>query len=129
MDKRLTDNVLAAGGWQCPDCKVCQVCHRRGRSVSLLLCDRCDRGLHMSCAQPPLEAVPEGDFVCDACKAQDAAVAETAAEMVAAKAAAKAKAALATTVTPPPTPTSSHKVRKARAGTAARLALAGAVAD
>ena len=36
----------------------------------MLLCDGCDRGFHMLCLEPPLSAVPDGDWYCDACVAE-----------------------------------------------------------
>ena len=38
-------------------------------SNDILLCDACDAGYHMRCLQPPLEAVPEGDWFCAQCAA------------------------------------------------------------
>jgi hypothetical protein len=32
---------------------------RNGRKVALLECDKCLRGFHLDCLQPPLAAVPE----------------------------------------------------------------------
>ncbi len=44
--------------------EVCEVCNKadkkRGRRfVELLECDRCLRGYHLDCLEPPLDAVPE----------------------------------------------------------------------
>lgn len=34
-----------------------------------MLCDRCDRGCHIFCLSPPLETVPEGEWLCPTCNA------------------------------------------------------------
>ena len=59
------------GTWCCPECTVCEVCDRkRGDESELLLCDRCDRGVHMGCMSPPVMArVPSGEHVCERCAA------------------------------------------------------------
>lgn len=36
------------------------------------MCDRCDRGCHLFCLSPPLDQVPEGEWLCPLCKAEDA---------------------------------------------------------
>ena len=33
----------------------------------MLLCDNCDTGWHIYCLTPPLEDVPEGDWLCPRC--------------------------------------------------------------
>ena len=35
----------------------------------MLLCDGCDRGHHIYCVVPPLDAIPDGDWFCAACTA------------------------------------------------------------
>lgn len=39
----------------------------------MLVCSCCDSGWHLSCLQPPLAAVPDGDWLCPACDAAAAA--------------------------------------------------------
>ena len=34
----------------------------------VLLCDSCGRGFHTYCLVPPLESVPEGDWICSECQ-------------------------------------------------------------
>lgn len=46
-----------------------------------MLCDSCDAGYHIFCLDPPLDAVPDGDWACPECAASKAAA------VVAAKAA------------------------------------------
>jgi hypothetical protein len=51
--------------WQCIECKKCSVCLMT--CESMLLCDRCDRGYHKECCQPPFAKRPKGSFVCHVC--------------------------------------------------------------
>ena len=48
---------------------VCEICHSGDREHELLLCDCCEKGYHLSCLDPPLPRVPEGDWVCSRCDA------------------------------------------------------------
>lgn len=40
----------------------CHLCGRPDRSEVMLLCERCNRGFHLDCLNPRLDAVPEGDW-------------------------------------------------------------------
>ncbi|KAH9856512.1 hypothetical protein C2E23DRAFT_721893 [Lenzites betulinus] len=53
--------------WQCSTCKSCSVCRRKGNEASMLICDYCDRGWHMSCFAPPFREPPEGRWHCPYC--------------------------------------------------------------
>ncbi|KAL7547166.1 hypothetical protein ACHAWF_010482 [Thalassiosira exigua] len=46
----------------------CKVCHKDVDHANLLLCEACNDEYHTYCLNPPLQAVPEGDFFCDKCK-------------------------------------------------------------
>lgn len=35
--------------------------------ATLLECDRCENPYHLSCLSPPLDAVPQGEWFCEAC--------------------------------------------------------------
>jgi PHD-finger len=52
---------------------VCELCGGGHREDKIILCDRCDRGCHLFCLHPPLMAVPNGEWVCPLCIAEDAA--------------------------------------------------------
>jgi hypothetical protein len=54
--------------WQCIECKKCNVC--LSTCEGILLCDRCDRGYHKECCQPPFTKPPKGSFNCHVCKFQ-----------------------------------------------------------
>ncbi|XP_022096369.1 bromodomain adjacent to zinc finger domain protein 1A-like [Acanthaster planci] len=45
----------------------CRICRRKGDAEQMLLCDGCDRGLHMYCLKPPLKKVPQGEWYCKDC--------------------------------------------------------------
>uniref|UniRef100_A0A8C9BZC7 Bromodomain adjacent to zinc finger domain protein 2B n=1 Tax=Phocoena sinus TaxID=42100 RepID=A0A8C9BZC7_PHOSS len=49
---------------------TCLVCRKGDNDEFLLLCDGCDRGCHIYCLRPKMEAVPEGDWFCAVCLAQ-----------------------------------------------------------
>ncbi|PNI90225.1 BAZ2A isoform 1 [Pan troglodytes] len=49
---------------------TCLVCRKGDNDEFLLLCDGCDRGCHIYCHRPKMEAVPEGDWFCTVCLAQ-----------------------------------------------------------
>ncbi|KAI0635712.1 hypothetical protein C8Q77DRAFT_1041478, partial [Trametes polyzona] len=53
--------------WQCAGCKSCSVCRRKRNEASMLICDYCDRGWHMSCFNPPFREPPEGRWHCPFC--------------------------------------------------------------
>lgn len=53
----------------------CQVCGDNSDEASekrgdLLECEKCDLGYHLKCLDPPLDAVPEGEWHCPVCKDQ-----------------------------------------------------------
>ncbi|KAF9083728.1 PHD finger protein 10 [Mortierella sp. AD031] len=65
-----TPRIISAIGsypWQCNDCKLCVVCMEAGDEASLLICDDCDRGWHMSCCDPAIKEVPNGEWLCSFC--------------------------------------------------------------
>ena len=47
---------------------VCEHCGEAEADDSMLLCDRCLKGYHRECMQPPMTAIPEGDWICEECK-------------------------------------------------------------
>ncbi|XP_022659521.1 bromodomain adjacent to zinc finger domain protein 1A-like isoform X1 [Varroa destructor] len=46
---------------------ACLVCRKKSNPDQMLLCDGCDRGYHLYCLKPPLDAVPQGDWFCSQC--------------------------------------------------------------
>lgn len=50
-----------------PSFQYCEICSSDHDDQSILLCDDCDRGFHLKCLDPPLEEVPSGHWICDAC--------------------------------------------------------------
>eukprot|EP00439_Symbiodinium_sp_Y106_P045689 s4326_g5.t2 len=53
---------------------MCSVCERSDHPETLLLCDGglpgCEESTHLGCCNPPLKAVPEGDWFCASCQKQ-----------------------------------------------------------
>lgn len=41
----------------------CELCGGGHREEHIILCDRCDRGCHLFCLNPPLTGVPDGHWV------------------------------------------------------------------
>ncbi|TNN08879.1 Histone acetyltransferase KAT6B [Schistosoma japonicum] len=64
--------------WLCVDCKRCCLCQSNAENQNpplvkedpqydLLLCDVCDRGFHLKCAEPNMLEPPEGMWTCPIC--------------------------------------------------------------
>ncbi|GAQ93458.1 hypothetical protein KFL_015450020, partial [Klebsormidium nitens] len=46
---------------------ACQICKSPGRQATMLLCDYCLEGYHMSCLEPAVKEVPKGVWLCPSC--------------------------------------------------------------
>ncbi|GIL64960.1 hypothetical protein Vafri_18816 [Volvox africanus] len=55
------------------DDTMCAKCGGGDLPDTILLCDICDEGYHMACLEPPLKAVPDGDWHCPSCSTKKAA--------------------------------------------------------
>jgi hypothetical protein len=42
----------------------CMLCGSRGGAAHMLVCDRCSKGWHMACMNPPMDVVPAGRWFC-----------------------------------------------------------------
>lgn len=51
----------------------CELCKGGHHEDQIILCDQCDRGCHLFCLNPPLDAVPQGHWVCPLCREAEAA--------------------------------------------------------
>ncbi|KJA26394.1 hypothetical protein HYPSUDRAFT_52665 [Hypholoma sublateritium FD-334 SS-4] len=60
-------DVVRSYKWKCIECKNCEVCQEKGDDERILFCDCCDRGWHMDCVDPPIQAAPPGDWRCPLC--------------------------------------------------------------
>ncbi|EJD48519.1 hypothetical protein AURDEDRAFT_183424 [Auricularia subglabra TFB-10046 SS5] len=49
------------------DQEVCRLCGKDERGTEMLLCDGCDAGYHTFCLDPPLSAIPRGQWFCQKC--------------------------------------------------------------
>jgi hypothetical protein len=48
--------------------ELCIVCDKdNGDDDPALECDKCDHPYHLGCLDPPLEAIPEGEWFCPKC--------------------------------------------------------------
>ncbi|ORY03011.1 hypothetical protein K493DRAFT_334426 [Basidiobolus meristosporus CBS 931.73] len=57
---------------------VCKVCHKGDDDSHILLCDHCNEGQHTYCSNPPLKAIPKGNWFCSkGCKGKGPAVEES----------------------------------------------------
>ena len=48
---------------------ACEVCGCQTNWAQMLLCDKCDKGFHTGCLQPPLFRIPDDDWQCPGCTA------------------------------------------------------------
>lgn len=46
---------------------VCDICHSGMDEDKILLCDKCDKGFHTDCLNPPVTRIPKGSWFCAAC--------------------------------------------------------------
>ena len=46
----------------------CEVCGSGDGANSMLICDGCREGTHMSCLSPPMQDIPAGDWFCAKCE-------------------------------------------------------------
>lgn len=51
---------------------ACEVCCSADDAAGMLLCDKCNRGYHLTCLVPPMSVVPAGKWFCQACEAKRA---------------------------------------------------------
>lgn len=58
-----------AGGASPQDAEewTCLVCNREDNDDVLMACSGCDKKYHTFCLAPPLDAVPDGHWICDEC--------------------------------------------------------------
>jgi hypothetical protein len=45
----------------------CMLCGLATGAATILVCDGCSKGWHMSCLVLPLEEIPEGQWLCPRC--------------------------------------------------------------
>ncbi|GAB4856855.1 hypothetical protein Ancab_040504 [Ancistrocladus abbreviatus] len=51
--------------------QICEQCKSGLHGEVMLLCDRCNKGWHIHCLSPPLEAIPPGNWYCFECLNSD----------------------------------------------------------
>jgi len=58
---------IARTGHASDDDIVCEICHSTSTSPPVIICDKCDKGYHITCLAPPLPRVPRGRWLCPTC--------------------------------------------------------------
>ncbi|KAK3598854.1 hypothetical protein CHS0354_008596 [Potamilus streckersoni] len=61
---RVREEIVNEGNIQYDD--HCRACHKLG---DLLCCETCSAVYHLTCVDPPMEEVPDDDWLCSVCKA------------------------------------------------------------
>ena len=51
-----------------PEGLRCFVCGEKKGLTTMLLCDQCHHGWHITCLTPPLATLPTGDLTCPCCR-------------------------------------------------------------
>ena len=52
--------------------QACETCGSSDNAADMLLCDGCNKGYHLKCLRPKMEAIPDGDWYCGECRPQPA---------------------------------------------------------
>jgi len=93
-NEKLTDLPRHPADLDSPD--QCIACNAEDDATPLLACDKCDHPYHTNCLNPPLDAVPKGEWFCPECEESPGAPvgpeAVKAASVIAAKSKASRKA-------------------------------------
>ncbi|PHT96527.1 hypothetical protein BC332_34547 [Capsicum chinense] len=55
-------------GWQCSECRVCQVCRQPEESTKAMFCETCDKAYHPTCLRPIVTSIPKFGWKCKACR-------------------------------------------------------------
>lgn len=61
------DTAAAGDEPRDPEDVICSACGHTQPEHNMLLCDGCDAGYHMTCLEPEITVVPEGDWFCPSC--------------------------------------------------------------
>ncbi|XP_054279340.1 histone-lysine N-methyltransferase 2D-like isoform X3 [Macrosteles quadrilineatus] len=54
-------------GWQCQDCRICQIC-RQPEDSKVMLCETCDKAYHPHCLRPVVATIPKYGWKCKCCR-------------------------------------------------------------
>jgi hypothetical protein len=58
----------SVSGWRCPNCKICEISGDVPKDeLRMLFCEMCDRAFSLDLLDPPLEAAPQGLWLCGQC--------------------------------------------------------------
>eukprot|EP00347_Sterkiella_histriomuscorum_P003810 403362853 len=53
--------------WECSDCKTCKNCNQNNDEDKIIICDMCDKAVHIHCLNPPLFQIPSHNWFCKDC--------------------------------------------------------------
>lgn len=55
-------------GWQCINCRVCQVCRQPEDLAKVMACEKCDKAYHPTCLRPIVTSIPKFGWKCKCCR-------------------------------------------------------------
>lgn len=64
----LVQNPMTRFGWQCPECKCCQICKQFGDDGQMIVCESCDKSYHVYCCRGNDVQNLNSGFKCDQCR-------------------------------------------------------------
>ncbi|CAK7345728.1 unnamed protein product [Dovyalis caffra] len=59
--KRIGDGSVSSSSWSC------KKCFRKESPVKMLICDNCEDPFHVSCCNPRVKRIPNGEWLCCSC--------------------------------------------------------------
>ncbi|XP_075232135.1 uncharacterized protein LOC142330615 [Lycorma delicatula] len=55
-------------GWQCVDCRICQICRQPEDPSKVMLCETCEKAYHPHCLRPIVTTIPKYGWKCKCCR-------------------------------------------------------------
>lgn len=68
LDFQASSTQTIREGYQCLNCRSCQICRKSGDLNKMLRCDTCNKGHHIFCLKPALISVPKNGWKCKDCR-------------------------------------------------------------
>ncbi|CDW83044.1 histone-lysine n-methyltransferase mll3 [Stylonychia lemnae] len=63
----LNTDLVKRFQWECSDCKTCKNCNQNNDEDKIIICDMCDKAVHIHCLNPPLSQIPSQNWFCKDC--------------------------------------------------------------